>query len=391
MGGKTRPGARLWTLPFVILCLTNLCICMAQKMTNVTVGLHISRLGGSAATIGLSMAVFSLTAIVARLASGRLTDKIGSSLPVAVGTLTFALSSLAYILAEGPLFIIFMRLFQGLGYAAAATALTVAAANTTPPERMGEGMGYYGLAISLSAAVGPQLALTVYGGGGYDLLQWLIAGFLLLACMGGLFVRSGRARPAPGRAAAKRRGLGSVIEKSAIKTGLITLCAYLGLSIFFTFISVYAELRGFASAGIFFTLSAVFILLSRVFCGRLYDRYGALFVLIPSMLLGALTLTVLALTHSEAVFLLCGALYGFFSGALIPGLNSLAAQSGPIERRGAVMGTYYVFMDIGIGAGGMLWGLLAEFLGYGAAFITGGLCLLASAVLAYAFLRQKSG
>jgi len=378
---------RLWTLAFTVLCLSNLFVCLSQKMVNVTVALQIDRLGGTAATVGISGMIFSGASVAARILSGRLSDRLGAGFLVSAGGLVYAVASALFVLAASAGQILFLRVFQGLGYAAAATALTVAAANAAPESRMGEGMGYLGLAMALSGTVGPPIIMPIYRSGHYNLVQYVIAFFGLLAFAGGFFCKGkGREASAGSR---EKFSLRSIIEPAAVRPGLITFFAYLGISVFYVYISIYAEKRGFSHAALFFTISAVMTFAVRLFCGRLYDRFGPLSVLLPGIALGTVNLILLAMARSEGMFLLCGVLYGVFGGALIPSLNSLAAQSVPKEKRGGAIGTYYVLMDVGLAVGSVLWGEIAEHSSYSAAFLAAAATMAISGVLALLFCRKR--
>lgn len=381
---------RLWTWAFTILCLSNLFISMSQKMVNVTVALNIDRLGGTAAVVGLSGTIFSIASVAARIISGRTSDRIGAGVLVSAGGLMYAIASALYIFMDSPGQILVLRVFQGLGYASAATALTVAAANAAPESRMGEGMGYLGLAMALSGTVGPQIIMPIYNSGRYNAVQYVIALFGLVAFFGGFFCKK-KQRDDQTDSVKKRFAITDIIEPAAFKPGIITFFAYLGISVFYVYISIYAEKRGFDNAALFFTVSAVVTVLVRLFCGKLYDSKGPVWVLLPGTLLGAVNLIVLAKAPNETVFILCSVLYGVFGGALIPGLNSLAAQCVPKEKRGGAIGTYYVMMDVGIAAGSFMWGRIAEMTDYQTAFIIASSTMLISALLVAVFCRRANG
>lgn len=382
---------RLWTWAFTILCLASLFISMAQKMTNVTVGLNVDRLGGTATTVGLVGTIFSVTSILGRPISGKLSDKIGTGFLVSAGGVLFAVSSFAYVFVTSAEQILVLRAFQGLGYAVTATSLTVAVANAAPESRMGEGMGYLGLGMALSGTVGPPIVLPIYYSGNYNAVQYMIAAFGLMAFVGGFFCRKKTKEKAVETATKDKKkpfSLKGFIEPAAIKPGIITFFAYMGISVFYVYISIYAEKRGFSNASLFFIISSVMTLVVRMFCGRIYDRFGPISVLLPGSLLGAVNLVVLALAKTELAFLAGGVLYGIFGGMLVPGLNSLAAQSVPKEKRGGAIGTYYVMMDIGIAVGSFAWGKVADISGgYSTAFIIAALTMVAAAVLILIFCR----
>src|SRR5690606_6217552 len=65
----------------------------------------------------------------------------------------------------------------GVGFGISTTGAGAIMADSLPPTRMGEGMGYYGTGISLSMAVGPLVGLRLADLGNYALL------FILTGCV----------------------------------------------------------------------------------------------------------------------------------------------------------------------------------------------------------------
>jgi len=70
--------------------------------------------------------------------------------------------------------LLFMRFVHGIGWAFATTAASSAVSDIVPTTRRGEGMGWYGLAMTLAMAVGPML-------GTWTLEQGSFGGVFLLA------------------------------------------------------------------------------------------------------------------------------------------------------------------------------------------------------------------
>src|SRR5699024_914105 len=79
------------------------------------------------------------------------------------GLVIFVISggSYAFIISIGVLVI--MRIVQGIGWGFSTTATSTIATDLVPPERRGEGLGYFGLSGNLALAFGPALGLTLVG------------------------------------------------------------------------------------------------------------------------------------------------------------------------------------------------------------------------------------
>jgi predicted MFS family arabinose efflux permease len=72
----------------------------------------------------------------------------------------------------------------------------------------------------------------------------------------------------------------------------------------------------------------------------------------------------LAVSSSVFAFSIGGAVFGIGYGALQPTLLAMAVRDIEPERRGAVNGTVMGAFDIGVGAGALVLGYAASYMGY---------------------------
>jgi len=73
---------------------------------------------------------------------------------------------------------------------------------------------------------------------------------------------------------------------------------------------------------------------------------------------------------------------------LFPALALLVVNAVPDERRGAAMGTFTAFFDVGMGVGAPLAGVAAVAGGYGLSFATAGVFGLGTVAMAVLLLRR---
>src|SRR5690606_6180337 len=83
------------------------------------------------------------------------------------GVALFALCMYAYGWVGSLAALFVLRFVHGIGWAFGTTSATTTVADVVPPARRGEGMGWYGLAMTLSMAVGPLLATWTLAGWSY--------------------------------------------------------------------------------------------------------------------------------------------------------------------------------------------------------------------------------
>ena len=80
----------------------------------------------------------------------------------------------------------------------------------------------------------------------------------------------------------------------------------------------------------------------------------------------------------------------FAFGMLMPVFNTLAVQRAPAHRRGAASATFYLFIDIGIGLGSAIWGLVIDYLGFDAMFTGAAICLVPGTGLQHDIFPQEN-
>lgn len=147
--------------------------------------------------------------------------------------------------------------------------------------------------------------------------------------------------------------------------------ALMGLFIGFTYSGVLVfipiELNSMG-AGIwgsaFFAIFALMIIISRPIVGKIYARYGSKIIIYTGLGLFILGLFGLGLAITPLAILFTAPLLGLGYGAAQPAFQALAIQSAPIERAGVSTATYFLALDISVGAGSVILAVLASAWGY---------------------------
>ena len=97
-----------------------------------TLPIYLSRSGSTEAEIGVLIGIFFFSSLVLRPFIGRALTKIPEKNFMITGTLLFALTSVAYLLASPFWPLLIVRLFQGIGFAFFHTASFTLIANISP-------------------------------------------------------------------------------------------------------------------------------------------------------------------------------------------------------------------------------------------------------------------
>ena len=371
---------RVWTTTFVILILISLAGTGAVDALQAGLPIHIEAIGRSKSTSGLLVTVFALAGVAPFLLSGALADKFGCRGVLIGGSAFFLAGTLGPLLWSGVGALFFFRILQGIGFAGVNVASAAGASNILPRERMGEGLGYYGLGQSIAIALGPALGLMLVSHSpATPRLMWQVltglAAFCVLAstiCMCDA-PRSKTPASEERGIVAQTRGLKGFLslffEKGAITPSIMILIYGVGVCSTIVFVGLFSETRAFGSASGFFIISAAAMLATRFGSSLFMDKYPPIYILIPAAAMSSLSLVMLAFADSRATLLLAGVPFGLGFGIVVPLLSSVAVKRSPRNRTGVANSTYYLCLNLGFGFGAFVGGKTIDAFGFRHAFL----------------------
>lgn len=328
----------------------------------------INDLGGTAAQGGLAVSVFLISAIIMRFIAGLILDKFGKRKMLILSALIFMISVFFYIFIGGFTALLLLRFFQGIWFSLFTTVAGAIAADIVPPERRGEGLGYYAIAMNLAVVAGPFLVLTLQQFVSADTIFIVLSLIMAVGFLCALFVK---VEEAPAVQKVKRKlQFSDFVEKKVLPIASVGLLISFAYASILAFISIYAETLGLIqTASFFFVVYAVAMLLVRPFTGRLFDSIGPDIVIIPSCIIFAIGLVTLSFTHTSWMLLLSGALIGLGYGTLLPSFQTLAIQAADKERSAYATGTFFALYDSGIAIGSVALGAIAGLMGYSSLYL----------------------
>ncbi|MGI6707382.1 MAG: MFS transporter [Clostridia bacterium] len=394
---------RLWTSQYIIVVLIGLFVATSNTILNPTLPLYINDMKGSNALAGLIMAAFPISALLARPFTGNFVDKRGRRVSLILGTGLFAAMSILYSFSYTFLILFIVRFIHGVGFSLNSTTTGTVIADVVPESRLSEGIGYNGLAMTIAVAIGPVVGLRMVKDFSY-LMLFITLGVLgvvtFLLTFGinydekkkaqKLEQSSGEEKSEAERKTSQGKSSiwSSLLEISAVPTSLVMMLVsstYIGVS---SFLPGYAKMRGIEDISIFFVIYAAGFFVARLFTGKLAGKKGANTLVLPGMIVMIVSMLLLAWANSMPVFLFTAALYGFSYGIVQPVLNTLVFKLAPEDRKGAANATFYCAMDLGIGGGSILWGIVAEALGFSYIFVFSALCVLIGLVAYFYFMSS---
>lgn len=377
---------KIWTSDFIKIVCANFFIFLGFQMTLPTLPLFVKELGGSDQWIGIIVGSFTFSALIFRPYAGRLLETKGRRYVYMSGLVVFAISVGSFAFVTSIAFLIFWRIIQGYGFGFASTATGTIATDLIPPQRRGEGMGYFGLSGNLALALGPALGLMLVGKISFTSLFLICASTGLIAILLSSTVKYKKVEESPHKAATIKF---DIFEKTAIQPSLLLFFITFTFGGIASFLPLHAAERDVAGIETYFVVYAIFVMLSRIFAGKIYDRKGHVFVFPPGVILVVTAMFLLTWLPSTTVLIIAAAIYGFGFGTVQPALQAWAVDAAPNNRKGMANATFFSFFDLGVGVGAMIFGWIAQNHGYQYIYLTAGVSVIISLLL-YIYLMIRA-
>jgi MFS family permease len=131
-----------------------------------------------------------------------------------------------------------------------------------------------------------------------------------------------------------------------------------------------------------FSAFAIALVAARLFLGHFPDALGGAKVALVCVFVEAAGLAVIWFASTPALAAAGAALTGLGYSLVYPGLGIEAVKRAPPQSRGLAMGAYTVFLDVALGFGSPVLGLLAGWTGVGSVFVASAILVLGAAVVA---------
>jgi MFS family permease len=364
---------RLWTGPFVLCFVTNLCQGTAFNLFLHLPG-YLHDLGANDVQIGWISSLTALAAVACRPPVGRAMDVSGRRPVIRWGGALHAVATAGYLAVDalgGWLYGV--RVLHGVAEALLFSALFAYAADRVPAARRTEGLALFGVSGMLPISIGGWLGDWLLPAYGYRLLfalaTALASGAFLLSLVLSEAPRPKVERTASvgTRAALAQRELGPLWMLGTVFSIVLTA--------FFVFIKRFVDETGIGSVGSFFSAYTGAALALRIFFGWLPDRVGQKRVLGPALAALVLGFAVMATADSPASLLAAGFLCGIGHGFTFPILFALVVSRTPEDNRGSTLALFTALFDLGVLIGGPTFGLVIERFGFSAMFAAGGVGL----------------
>ena len=373
---------RLWNLNYCKVMTANFSLFFAFYVLTPLLPLYLSEhFGATKDVIGLVLSGYTITALLFRPFSGYFVDSFPRKMVLMISFAAFSIFFAGYLAASTLLLFTIVRTLHGGPFGALTVSNATVAIDMLPSSRRTEGIGYYGMSNNLAMAIAPTIGIFVYRWThSFELLFWIA---LVVACLGWL---TDATVTLPAKEIQRNKSKLSLDRFFLIRGWLLGL-NMVAFGFCFGVLSNYLAIYGKEQLGItggtgtFFMLCSIGLILSRLQGGKALRNGRLTFNAGSGMCISLVGYTIFILLPTLAhifhqpssLFTLvgyygCAILLGLGNGHMWPAFQNMTICVAPNNQRGTANSTILISWDIGMGLGILLGGIIAEHLGYNAAF-----------------------
>ncbi len=335
-------GANFWRISFSIFFFI-----LGFNLILPEMNLFITELGG-ASSKGLIITLFSISALVSRPISGKLSDLIGRKKVIYFGIFISILASLFYpLFLSVPLFLA-LRFFHGLAAGFTPTGATALVTDIIPENKRGHAMGIWGTFISLGIGFGQGLGSYVFQFGGFNFLFFCAALFSFLSFLLTLNIRETLLSPVTFSIRSLKISYGDLYEKKVIPAAITMVLTAPCSGFLFVLTPDISENLGIEMKGLYLGIYAIPTILVRLFYGRLFEKVNRESAMIIACSFLLLSILLLFYTNSISCFISSALIFGVATGISSPTLFAWTADLSPSHRRGIGAGTVFIALELGV-------------------------------------------
>lgn len=362
---------KLWNKNYCKVMVANFTLFFAFYILTPLLPLYLSEhFGATKDVIGLVLSGYTITALMIRPLSGYLVDSFPRKMVLMASFGAFAIFFAGYLAASTLLLFTIVRTLHGAPFGTLTTANATVAIDVLPSSRRTEGIGYYGLSNNLAMALGPTIGIMIYQlTNSFEFIFWLA----LIVAFAGLITDATVKLPMKEIVRNKQKlSFDRFFLIRGWLLGLNMVAFGFSFGVLSNYLAIYGkEVMGITGGtGTYFMLCSVGLMLSRLQGSKALREGRVTFNAGSGMVISLIGYTLFILVPNDIGYYGSALLIGLGNGHMWPAFQNMTINVAGNNQRGTANSTILISWDIGMGLGILLGGVIAELLGYSAAFWT---------------------
>ena len=336
----------------------------------ILLSLYFKHLGGSPRQIGFLLGIFSLSAFLSRPFVGWLLSKYNPRKVVVAGLILVLIMTTMYLfIQELNWFVVFIRIFHGIGFSVFILAALLIAVLITREEERAYAIGVVSTGFMLPLLVVPFMGEGIIERFGFFFF-FLCAVFLAaIPLLYGLFWRVKLPR-FPEDSGIKSVGFLRLLrQRRILLIFFLTLVFEIGLSSSLSFVPLLARGESSMWAGYFYTFLSLTAVFMRLYGGKRFVFWGSPKSLLPAFYFVSGGGILIYFAYNNILLGLSGVIWGIGVGILYPHLTALVIEGVAFREQGKVLSLFASSVDLGFAFGPLLFGWVSQYFGLRESFI----------------------
>ncbi len=382
---------------YYLLCVVAFLSMFSIMITNPILSIFAKQIGATGVWIGYAVSGYWISRVVLEIPSGYISSKFGYYKPMAFGLLLTVVGSVLLVFVKNPLHLVIIRALLGFGapffFAVSMTFII----NLFEAEKRGRAMGIFQgiefIGQIFGAGVSGLIVENLGWQGGFTFALALTVVALLLFIVPP-YIRNETVHGPTKEPLKLSEVLGVLKTRTLIIIAFATLAEFvMSTGLIMTVVPLYAnEVLGFSLGDVGFIMGArsIGFVIAMFTMGSISDRLGRK----PVLLFGLVATSVLVVIMSFfTTFLTIAAvisIIGFTSGAIWIVGPVISAEAVEPSKRGAAIGAYRTFFDLGSFVGPILMTLVMTDYGVHNCFYVAAALMLLTVPLVFK-IRETGG
>ncbi len=340
-------NSTLFTPAFLSLCLCSFLFMGSFNMIIPELPEFLRNMGGED-HIGLIIAFFTMSAMISRPFSGKLTDLMGRRPVMVIGVVVSTVCCLIYPFFTTIFAFFFLRFLHGFSTGFQPTGVAAYLTDIVPAHRRGEAMGILGVSHSSGMAMGPVIGSAIANNFSMQAMFFTSAAIGVFALLSIFNLKETVAEPKPFNLRMLIVDRREIIEPRVLKPTLVMLLCVFPFGLILTIIPDLSVHLGIQNKGLYMSVVLVFSLVIRLFAGRASDRFGRINTILVGSVFLIISMIFTGAATESTMFLVAAGIYGIAVGIISPTIFAWVADDANEEHRGRAMSTMFIGLEIGI-------------------------------------------
>ncbi len=311
---------------------------------------HLKSLGGDK-HVGLIILLFTVTALISRPFSGKLSDQWGRVPVMVLGAGVSAIAAFFYPIALAVIPFFAVRMFHGFSTGFKPTGTAAFVSDIVPADRRGEAMGILGFCSNLGSGIAPSIGPLIVQNYGFNAMFYTSAGLAILsvAVLGRIKETLKNRRSLDARMF--KLNTSDLIEPRVLVSSIVLALSVFSFGAILTLGKYMSDFVGIKNEGLYFTFYIFASLLVRIAAGKASDKYGRIPVLKVTLPILLISVLLLGFTNGVYTFIAGSICMGFAMGMISPTIYAWTIDQSLPSKIGRGIATMYIALEAGIGLG----------------------------------------